>query len=43
MLVNKIEPLNEAAKLLTKLREAWSEVATLVVPIFANDAVKVRA
>lgn len=43
MLVNKIEPLNEAAKLLTKLREAWSEVATLVVPIFTNDAVKVRA
>jgi flagellar protein FliS len=43
MLVNKVEPLNEAAKLLTKLREAWSEVATLVVPIFANDAVKVRA
>ena len=43
MLVNKIEPLNEAAKLLTKLREAWSEVATLVMPIYTNDPVKVRA
>jgi flagellar protein FliS len=43
MAVNKIEPLNEAAKLLTKLQEAWSEVATLVTPIFTNDAVKVRA
>jgi flagellar secretion chaperone FliS len=43
MLVNKMEPLNEAAKLLTKLREAWTEVAALVVPIYTNDPVKVRA
>jgi flagellar protein FliS len=43
MLVNKTEPLNEAAKLLTKLREAWTEVATLVMPIYTNDPVKVRA
>ena len=43
MLVNRIEPLNEAAKLLTELRGAWNEVATLVVPIFTNDAAKVRA
>ena len=41
MLVNRIEPLDEAAKLLTELRGAWSEVATLVMPIFTNDAVKV--
>jgi flagellar secretion chaperone FliS len=43
MTVSRIEPLNEAAKLLTELRGAWSEVATLVMPIFTNDAVKVRA
>jgi flagellar protein FliS len=43
MLVNKTEPLNEAAKLLTKLREAWTEVATLVMPIYTNDPAKVRA
>jgi flagellar secretion chaperone FliS len=40
---SRIEPLNEAAKLLTELRGAWSEVATLVMPIYTNDAVKVRA
>jgi flagellar protein FliS len=43
MLVNKIEPLNEAAKLLTELRQAWTEVATLVMPIYTNEPVKVRA
>jgi flagellar protein FliS len=43
MLVNKIEPLNEAAKLLTELRGAWSEVATLVMPIFTNEPARVRA
>ena len=43
ILVNGIEPLNEATKLLTELRGAWNEVATLVVPIFTNDAAKVRA
>jgi flagellar secretion chaperone FliS len=43
MTVNRIEPLNEATKLLTELRGAWSEVATLVMPIFTNEPVKVRA
>ena len=42
MLVNKIEPLNEASKLLTELRQAWSEVATLVMPIYTNEPVKAR-
>jgi flagellar protein FliS len=43
MLVNRIEPLKEAAKLLTELRGAWSEVATRVMPIFTTEPVKVRA
>ena len=43
MIVNRIEPLNEAAKLLTELRQAWSEVATQVMPIFTNEPAKVRA
>jgi flagellar protein FliS len=43
MLVSRVEPLNEAAKLLTELRQAWSEVATLVTPIFTNEPAKVRA
>ena len=43
MLASRVEPLNEAAKLLTELRQAWSEVATLVMPIFTNEPVKVRA
>ena len=43
MLASRVEPLNEAAKLLTKLREAWSEVATLVMPIYTNEPAKVRA
>jgi flagellar secretion chaperone FliS len=43
MLVSRIEPLNEAAKLLTELRGAWDEVATLVMPIFTPEPAKVRA
>ena len=43
MLASRVEPLNEAAKLLTELRGAWSEVATLVTPIFTNEPAKVRA
>src|SRR6185369_6575253 len=43
MLISRVEPLNEAAKLLTELRQAWSEVATLVTPIFTNEPAKVRA
>jgi len=43
MTASRIEPLNEAAKLLTELRGAWSEVATLVTPIFTNEPAKVRA
>ena len=43
MLVSRVEPLNETAKLLTELRQAWSEVATLVMPIFTNEPAKVRA
>ena len=43
ILVNGIEPLNEAAKLLTELRGAWDEVATLAMPIFTNEPARVRA
>jgi flagellar protein FliS len=43
MVASRVEPLNEAAKLLTELRGAWSEVATLVTPIFTNEPAKVRA
>jgi len=43
MTASRVEPLNEAAKLLTELRGAWSEVATLVTPIFTNEPAKVRA
>jgi flagellar secretion chaperone FliS len=43
MLVNKIEPMNEAAKLLTELQGAWEEVATRVTPIFTNSEVAVKA
>ena len=43
MLASRVEPLNEAAKLLTELRGAWSEVATLVTPIFTNEPAKVSA
>ena len=43
MLVSRVEPLNEATKLLTELRGAWSEVATMVMPIFTNEPAKVRA
>jgi flagellar protein FliS len=43
MAVSRVEPLNEAAKLLTELRQAWTEVATLVMPIYTNEPAKVRA
>ena len=43
MLASRVEPLNEAAKLLTELRGAWDEVATLVMPIYTHEPVKVRA
>ncbi len=43
MAVSRVEPLNEAAKLLTELRTAWNEVATLVMPIYTNEPAKVRA
>ena len=43
MLASRVEPLNEAAKLLTELRGAWNEVAMLVTPIFTSEPVKVRA
>ena len=37
MLVNRIEPLNEATKLLTELRGAWSEVAALATPLWEKN------
>ena len=38
MTVNRIEPLNEATKLLTELQGAWAEVATLFMDAFKNEA-----
>jgi flagellar protein FliS len=37
MVENRIEPLDEAAKLLTELRAAWSEVATLATPLWEKN------
>jgi flagellar protein FliS len=34
---NRPEPLDEAAKLLTELRGAWGEVATLATPIWEKN------
>lgn len=34
---SRAEPLNEAAKLLTELRGAWSEVATLATPLWEKN------
>jgi len=36
-LQNRAEPLDEAAKLLTELRGAWGEVATLATPIWEKN------
>ena len=43
MFVNRIEPMNEAAKVLTELRGAWDEVAKLAMPIFTNSEAAVKA
>jgi flagellar protein FliS len=37
MVENRAEPLDEAAKLLTELRGAWGEVATLATPIWEKN------
>jgi flagellar secretion chaperone FliS len=37
MLENRPEPLEEAAALLTELRGAWSEVATLATPLWEKN------
>jgi flagellin-specific chaperone FliS len=37
MLENRAEPLNEAVKVLTELRGAWSEVATLATPLWEKN------
>ena len=34
---NRAEPLNEATKLLTELRGAWSEVAALATPLWEKN------
>ena len=37
MVENRAEPLDEATKLLTELRAAWSEVATLATPLWEKN------
>ena len=37
MVENRAEPLDEAAKLLTELRGAWSEVETLATPLWEKN------
>jgi flagellar secretion chaperone FliS len=37
MVENRTEPLDEAVKLLTELRGAWSEVATLATPLWEKN------
>ena len=37
MVENRVEPLDEATKLLTELRAAWSEVATLATPLWEKN------
>ena len=39
MVENRAEPLDEAAKLLTELRGAWSEVAALATPLWEKNQV----
>ena len=41
--LNRIEPLDEAAKLLTELHGAWSEVSALATPLWEKNQAAARS
>ena len=43
MVENRAEPLDEAVKLLTELRTAWSEVAVLATPLWEKNQAAAKA
>ena len=43
MVENRAEPLDEAVKLLTELRGAWSEVAALATPLWEKNQVSAQS